>query len=315
VIDAPQSGGDNHQSDPHLEQTVASPETTNTTPPNNKQQQPKQNRKYPEYVMRPLKAVGQSVIAVVNWTDKNDGFITALATVVIAVLTGIYVHYSRAQWKVMRDQLTEMTNSRLQAKTDSASAITAQQAIAQTSLSTSQGNFDKSSQSAENTFRDEQRAWIGVTRQTLEQFEEKKAVVIGVSITNAGKTPARNLKIRVRTIVTNYPINGPAQEDIAGLRKAPWILGPAMSPQGQYSITIGKDQLVGQILTEENKRIVQGTIDRFPLIKSKTLFLYDVGEVSYEDVSRRTHLTTFCVFLADPETKFVAFCPEFNEIE
>jgi hypothetical protein len=42
------------------------------------------------------------------WTDQKGPFIAALATVVIAVLTGIYVHYSHAQWRVMRDQLPEL---------------------------------------------------------------------------------------------------------------------------------------------------------------------------------------------------------------
>lgn len=111
MIDAPESGENNDQSDPNLKNIGASAETTDTIPPDNKKQQSGQNRNYSKYTMRPLKAAGRAVLAVVDWTDKNNGFVTALATVVIAILTGIYVHYSRAQWKVMRDQLPELHTS------------------------------------------------------------------------------------------------------------------------------------------------------------------------------------------------------------
>src|ERR1039457_3490226 len=67
--------------------------------------------------MRPLKTFGRGIIKVVNWLDAKGGFVTAIATVFIAVLTGVYVHYSRAQWKVMRDQLPLLKQSADAAKT------------------------------------------------------------------------------------------------------------------------------------------------------------------------------------------------------
>jgi hypothetical protein len=54
----------------------------------------------PRY-MRPLKAL-------VTWLDVHDGAVTALATVVIALLTFFYVRYARKQWEVMGQQLGEM---------------------------------------------------------------------------------------------------------------------------------------------------------------------------------------------------------------
>lgn len=51
--------------------------------------------------MGPLKAFGRGTAKVVNWLNAKGPFVTAIATVVIAALTGTYVHYSRAQWKVM----------------------------------------------------------------------------------------------------------------------------------------------------------------------------------------------------------------------
>jgi hypothetical protein len=53
----------------------------------------------------------------------------------------------------------------------------------------------------------------------------------------------------------------------------------------------------------------------FPKIKSGDLIIYDFGELSYNDISGKRHVTTYCVFLSDPGTKTVSFCPPFNDIE
>ena len=116
MVDTPESDAKHDQPDSNLEKIGATPQTTDATQPDNKEQQPKQHRDYSEYVMRPLKAVGRATIIVVNWLDEKGPFVTAIATVIIAILTGFYVHYSRAQWKVMRDQLPELKTSAEAAK-------------------------------------------------------------------------------------------------------------------------------------------------------------------------------------------------------
>jgi hypothetical protein len=312
MVDTPESNDTADHPDSNLPVPDMVPQGSEPPNSNEDQKDSKQSRHYAKYVVWPFKALGRWFMRVVNWLDKYDGAVTAAATIVIAVLTGYYVYYAKQQWGVMKGQLIEMKQARIQAKTDDASAITAQQAIAQTSLKTSQDNFAKSSQGSESAFRDEQRAWIGITSQVLTQFEEHKPVVMQVNMSNTGKTPARKVKIRTLTMVAPTPIPGPTKEQVEQLRKADWVLGPAIPPQGQHSIHIGKES--GPV-TDENRRTVEGIMDRFNFIKSKTSFLYNIGEVSYEDVSGRIHLTTFCVFLADPDTKFIAFCSGFNEIQ
>ncbi len=111
-MDTPQTGDYHDQSESDLEKVRVDPETTDTASPDGKQERFNQQRHHGlyhgQYVVKALKATRRGVAAVVNWTDEKGGFITALATVIIAILTAFYVHYSRAQWKVMSDQLPDL---------------------------------------------------------------------------------------------------------------------------------------------------------------------------------------------------------------
>jgi|GEM_PF-5097858 len=110
MIDTPEGSTNQQQPDSDLtEVRPLTPEAANPAQSDDEKQQPKYHRNYAQYVMRPLKAVGHGFVKAVNWLDAKDGFVAALATVVIAVLTGYYVHYAKQQWGVMKGQLTEMT--------------------------------------------------------------------------------------------------------------------------------------------------------------------------------------------------------------
>jgi hypothetical protein len=53
------------------------------------------------HIMRHLIAIGVRLMQAFLWCDKHDGGITALATIAIAVLTVVYVTYSKKQWIAM----------------------------------------------------------------------------------------------------------------------------------------------------------------------------------------------------------------------
>jgi hypothetical protein len=125
MVNTPHSDANHDESDSNLKQIATTPETTDTAQPNKEQQQPNQHRDYSQNVMRPLKAVGKATIRIVNWLDDKGPFVTAIATVAIAVLTGFYVHYSRAQWRVMRDQLPLLKQSADSAKSSADAATSA----------------------------------------------------------------------------------------------------------------------------------------------------------------------------------------------
>jgi hypothetical protein len=107
VVNTPESDRNNPKPNDDLAGSrPLAPQARNTAPPGGEQEKPKQGRHYVQYWVGALKAVGRGSITFVSWADKNSGFVTALATVVIAALTGIYVHYSRAQWRVMTESNT-----------------------------------------------------------------------------------------------------------------------------------------------------------------------------------------------------------------
>jgi hypothetical protein len=81
-----------------------------------------------------------------HWADTAIAVFTGL--MLITYITGNY--FSCRQLRLTRDAMK-------QAKLDNAATISAQQAIAQSGLAASQQNFAKSSQDAQNSFRDEQR--------------------------------------------------------------------------------------------------------------------------------------------------------------
>jgi hypothetical protein len=41
-----------------------------------------------------------------EWADRHDGMMTALATIIIAIFTALLVYTSHRQWQIMHDQLT-----------------------------------------------------------------------------------------------------------------------------------------------------------------------------------------------------------------
>jgi len=67
-------------------------------------QQSAENREASDYVMRFRETIGRWGRNFVRAVDLHSALISAAATIVIAILTAFYVHYSKAQWAVMREQ-------------------------------------------------------------------------------------------------------------------------------------------------------------------------------------------------------------------
>src|ERR1700724_3620772 len=112
MIDTPDSDNNNRKPNDDLgEIRPVAPEPADPTKADNEEKNPKQPHNYAQHVMRPIKAIGRGIAGVINWLDAKDGVVTAVATVVIAILTGYYVHYAKEQWRIMSGQLVEMQNS------------------------------------------------------------------------------------------------------------------------------------------------------------------------------------------------------------
>ena len=108
MIDTPNPDSTQSETSDNLKNGITSPESSNAPEAAKERPQSEQQPNYSQYVVRPLKAFSRGTVKTVNWLDDKAGFVTAVATVLIAILTGFYVHYSRAQWETMSGQLTQM---------------------------------------------------------------------------------------------------------------------------------------------------------------------------------------------------------------
>ncbi|MGA3034115.1 MAG: hypothetical protein ABSD70_12575, partial [Terracidiphilus sp.] len=138
-----------------------------------------QDSSTPNHGMRALKAIGRGMASTVNWIDSKGPFITALATVAIAVLTGVYVHWSHAQWSVMNRQLCQMMK---------------QTADTEIAANAAKESADINKQTAEGT----QAASVGVgIAMDSEWSSDNKTIVIyptdAISYSNDGKVSAYDL--------------------------------------------------------------------------------------------------------------------------
>jgi hypothetical protein len=253
----------------------------------------------------------------VRWTRVAVG---------ISVLAAIFIC---AQWYEMHTgsadthklaeaastQATQTTNLATAAGTQAAQTkVLADQAIiqAQANKQLAQNAVDALA-NTEKSFRDEQRAWVGISDLNLSTFEPNKPITIEMRIANTGRTPARNVKSRYRTHTSNLAMDGPNPVQLSNLQKTKWEYDPAIAPQGKFSYWLGEIE-PGRPITAEQFSTSKDLKDSFALIKSGALIMYDYGEISYRDQSGREHTTTFCIFLANPDTKEIAFCPSFNNI-
>jgi hypothetical protein len=162
------------------------------------------------------------------------------------------------------------------------------------------------------SFRDEQRAWIGVAGiADAKGFTETDPWQVTVIFFNSGRTPARNAQISGLYITSPIPLTGPPQDLTKSL-----IFGPIQSiaPQGYYRETIGIE-FAGEITTDFQRTGSQVLVSQYSRIKSKQLFLYYYGVLKYDDAFGKPHQTQYCIFLANPNTKEAGICDAFNDLD
>jgi hypothetical protein len=181
----------------------------------------------------------------------------------------------------------------------------------QDSVDTADRNTRTTIKNAEKSFRDEQRAWLGVIDAITVEFAETKGWQAMVIFSNSGRSAARNVQISGMYKLSNVPIPGPSPEDIRQL-----IFRPAQSvaPQGRYNAALGGihfGEPTAPIQTLGNQIVVS----RFQDIKAKTIILYYFGILKYDDVFGNPRETQYCIFLSDPGgTNRPDFCDGFNDL-
>jgi hypothetical protein len=303
VIDRPQSGDNHDQTNPDSEQIRAAPQTTGAAPPSDEQEKAKQTRRYTQYVVRALKGTGRGIVAFVNWTDEKDGFITALATVVIAVLTAFYVHYSRGQWQTMRGQLPELHAA--------AVAATNAATIADTTLKNQQKSFEI-----------DQRPYMvcDIPVFSGNGLVADKPITANVTFKNIGRTPAR----RVATAVTLLRFDRLPRGSKNGTDKVMRFINSefaALRERNSKSREVDNEFKTGTDIapnatafaTNQNALVIPS--QEFKKTESGAIILFYLGIVTYADGFGNLYETEYCALYFGTDPRIWHICDNHNTIK
>lgn len=241
-------------------------------------------------------------------------------TLIIAGATITYTVYARRQWRVMSGTLDEMKTSGAQATQQAWSAINNLNWMARTGdYSRQQGKtaVDASNKESEKVLKTnidaahlDQRAWIGVKDAIFKDFSSTVPWTVTVIFVNSGKTPARNAEISSMFTTSPVPIRGPSAEQTKQLSFHPI---ESIAPQGTYNEVLGTST-AGEVYTLSQVQGTAALISQYEAIKSGALILYYFGTLRYDDAFGKKRETQYCIFLANPSTKEIGFCDDFNDL-
>ena len=152
---------------------------------------------------------------------------------------------------------------------------------------------------SENTFKDEQRAWVGALGATDIVVKENEPISFRVVVTNSGKTPALHLRFLT------------GSRGAAKGQRIKFVYDP-----------VPKDQIVSDFVLQPGSQYLLPSGDPKSLpnkaavgeITSGAFRVYIFGRMTYEDVSKRSHHTKFC-FVISPDLKNANACDTYNEAD
>jgi len=242
-----------------------------------------------------------------RWVEGAQLVVNGVLAIVGIIALLIY----HGQLTTMNGQLTEMQEARRQAKIDNAQAIAAQQQIAQDSLAKSQNNFERSSREAQESFRADQRAWVGVSGADLTQFEANKPLHFDVALLNTGKTPARKTHECTGYVLSRIYLKEPPSDAVAACERV-WKPSHDLPPQGRFVTRAGEAQ-IGASPEDQGSAVLLS--QSYDAIKTRVQIFYIFGEYEYRDLTGKTRTTRYCLYLANPDTKTVQFCDGFNDMD
>jgi hypothetical protein len=164
---------------------------------------------------------------------------------------------------------------------------------AQNSLDASTKQSKAALDATVSSFRNDQRAWIGIGDYRVDRFDDKQPFKMIIPWTNSGKSPAIEAEDWMLYQFSDKPILGPIATPQYVFEKI-----PALAPQGKYAMTLTNPEATA----------------RYDRIMNGTAYMAYFGIVRYRDVYSKTiHATTFCL-VYDRETKQMTFCQSGNDM-
>jgi hypothetical protein len=154
----------------------------------------------------------------------------------------------------------------------------------------------------QNSFREEQRAWIGVP--DIKIVSLPSPAKMNVIFHNSGRTPALHLRGASAYAISSTFMDGPNPKYIAQLEKELATKGyTAIAPDGGGTLEAGdRDGYVSK---------------QWRNIRGGTEFLYLYGVFRYNDTAGRPHATTYCYYSRDsnPSTQQLAAYNKYNDMD
>jgi hypothetical protein len=302
----------------------------------------KNSKKFAGYAKRTAKNIGKVLCFPILWLfSRPSDQLTAVATIVIAVFTVVLAGTSFMQWREMRsggedthklavaagNQATWTQNlatnmqtqadrtkdlaDRMKDQADRTKTIADQAVIQAGANKTLAKNAVDTLSNTKQSFRDEQRAWIGVQGTSdIKGFTNKEPWKVTVVFFNSGRTPAHDVQSSGMYITSPVPLSGPSSQQIALLTFRP---AQSIAPQGYYRESFGIEP-GAEAATSSQITGQQALISQYTQIKNKQLFLYYYGILKYEDIFGKPHETQFCIYLSNPDTKEAGVCDSFNDL-
>ena len=214
-----------------------------------------------------------------NWPQR----IEAVCAVLLVIITGFYTYYAAGQLHKMR-RATKAAEDSAQAAKNAADTAS------------------KTLQFTQDSFRDEQRAWVGVP--DLKIVSIPSPTSIDVSFHNSGKTPGLHLRRATVYMTRDAIVEGPSPHDIELAEKKIATSGETVIAPDETLILRATDS--DDYVASKWQAIEGG--------KLKFLFIY--GIVTYTDTANRPHRTLFCHYLSKPQVPMVlSACETFNNMD
>jgi hypothetical protein len=154
--------------------------------------------------------------------------------------------------------------------------------------------------------RQDQRAWVGLVSiepPTLKDESNRHVYVknglpaeFGVTVTNSGRSPA----LKFKAFINCY------------LQPTDKGLSPEYNVPPVRSVAVIQPQMPVKLILNPTPTIFDTTI--INAIKDRTLSLYVFGQMTYEDIFKEGHHTTFCMVLTSSLETFIP-CKTYNEAD
>lgn len=200
----------------------------------------------------------------------------------------------------IREETTHAVDELKRAANDSETAMRENSRNAQNALNTS---IEAS--------RLDQRAWFGISDFEILQFDPndpKKPFRFQIVFMNTGKTPARQINAQGLFQMYASRFEGPSDADWKA------FLGYFGDAKERYSAAPNakRKMIIDTSATPLTNAFINSNS---AAIRNRTGFLYYFGQVTYTDIDDRPHITKFCLFLADLDTKQFAYCGKGNDMD